>query len=263
MRHCLTQLLLNQVMVPFEQKNLTIPKVLTTRQPSSPTPYCSIRFNTRTYGLKNLGDHSSNDQSLSGNEDAILSKENLKGAKTTKEKSLKEKEGAARVCDPKREGRKEKQRRCTEDEVSTAKEKLSTDSEKVSTDRPKLSTDDFKVSTDEQMESTDDQVDASEDIFEGSKDQGEGSKEKVESTTKQKRKLLKSKSWVLEEQSMEGNCFSSSLKHPLTKNLRLMTFGDVEKPLLHLLSNMTRKSPKEEWEAEEEKNKIAEEEAAK
>ncbi|GJR58490.1 hypothetical protein Tco_1500652 [Tanacetum coccineum] len=46
----------------------------------------------------------------------------------------------------------------TEDEVSTAKEGVSTDFEKVSTDRPKLSTDDLKVSTDEQKESTEEQT---------------------------------------------------------------------------------------------------------
>ncbi|GKA02699.1 putative ribonuclease H-like domain-containing protein [Tanacetum coccineum] len=63
----------------------------------------------------------------------------------------------------------------TEDEVSTAKEGVSTDFEKVSTDRPKLSTDDLKVSTDEQMESTNDQGDASEEIFEGTEDQREAS----------------------------------------------------------------------------------------
>ncbi|GJX79108.1 hypothetical protein Tco_0327257 [Tanacetum coccineum] len=53
----------------------------------------------------------------------------------------------------------------------TAKKGVSTDFEKVSTDRPKLSTDDLKVSTDEQMESNDDQVDVSEEIFEGTEDQ--------------------------------------------------------------------------------------------
>ncbi|GJY39651.1 hypothetical protein Tco_0426015 [Tanacetum coccineum] len=46
----------------------------------------------------------------------------------------------------------------TEDEVSTDKEGVSTDFEKVSTDRPKVSTDESKVSTDEQMEGTEDQT---------------------------------------------------------------------------------------------------------
>ncbi|GJZ00583.1 hypothetical protein Tco_0518012 [Tanacetum coccineum] len=45
----------------------------------------------------------------------------------------------------------------TEDEVSTVKEGVSTDFEKVSTDRPIVSTDGSKVSTDEQREGTEDQ----------------------------------------------------------------------------------------------------------
>ncbi|GJU76583.1 putative ribonuclease H-like domain-containing protein [Tanacetum coccineum] len=69
--------------------------------------------------------------------------------------------------------------------VSTDFEKVSTDFEKVSTDKPKVSTDGSKVSTDEQIEGADDQVEGTEEIFESTEEQRPGTEEKVESTAGQ------------------------------------------------------------------------------
>ncbi|GJS39996.1 hypothetical protein Tco_0565039 [Tanacetum coccineum] len=140
---------------------------------------------------------------------------------------------------------------------------------------PKLSTDDFKVSTDEQMESTDDQVDASEDIF-------KGIEEKVESIVEQKEST--------EEQTKEEIASQASQNIPL-QTPTSMIFGDDE-TIATLLINMSKakaiskekekgvelkdlvkkfkqlesdeelaRKVQEEWEAEEEKNKLAEEQA--
>ncbi|GJS35230.1 hypothetical protein Tco_0533612 [Tanacetum coccineum] len=73
----------------------------------------------------------------------------------------------------------------TEDVVSTDKEGVSTDFEKVSTDRPIVSTDGSKVSTDEQVEGTEEHNEGTEEIFEGTEEQREGTEEKVESTAGQ------------------------------------------------------------------------------
>ncbi|GJW48533.1 hypothetical protein Tco_0080179 [Tanacetum coccineum] len=172
----------------------------------------------------------------------------------------------------------------TEDEVST-------DFEKVSTDRPKLSTDDLKVSTDEQMESNDDQVDASEEIFEGTEDQREGIEEKVESTAEQKESS--------EEQTKEE--IATQASQTSTQTPSSMIFGDDETIATLLINMSKAKTAskekekdcrgdetesedddipqavkkfkqlesdeelarkvQEEWEAEEERNKIAEEQA--
>ncbi|GKD20055.1 hypothetical protein Tco_1221758 [Tanacetum coccineum] len=153
------------------------------------------------------------------------------------------------------------------EEVSTDIPKLSTDFEEVSTDRPKLSTDDLKVSTDEQMESSNDQVDASEEIFEGTEEQGEGTEEKVKSTAEQKEST--------EDQEKEEIDVQAS-QTPTS-----MIFGDDE-TIATLLINMSKaknaskekekasslesdeelaRKVQEEWEAEEERNKTAEEQA--
>ncbi|GJV55011.1 hypothetical protein Tco_1456016 [Tanacetum coccineum] len=170
---------------------------------------------------------SSNDLSISGNEDAMSIQNSISRSKAQqKEETLKEKEGDSRVCI--KQGRKNAKGVCslsTEDEVSTAKEGVSTDFEKVSTDRPKLSTDDFKVSTDVQMESTDDQVDASEEIFKGTEDQREGSEEKVESTTEQKESTEEQRVST-EEQSKEDIASQASQTSTLTPTS--VIFGVME-----------------------------------
>ncbi|GKC22028.1 hypothetical protein Tco_1024178, partial [Tanacetum coccineum] len=186
--------------VPFEQQPDLSPSPSPRPSPNpSPTPIVPDSIPEPTG--ENLGDHSFNDTSLSGNEDAMtlqnvydlcqdhkaqkessschqtlhsISEENIKGTKTSKETSLKEKEGANKVCiqnkeeDAKKGDGKAKENAqsegrtkemmdedketdevglSTEDEVSTAKKGVSTEFEKVSTDRPKLSTDDLKVLT--------------------------------------------------------------------------------------------------------------------
>ncbi|GJX24497.1 hypothetical protein Tco_0228942 [Tanacetum coccineum] len=55
----------------------------------------------------------------------------------------------------------------TEDVLSTAQQKVSTDKEKVSTDRPKVSTDGSKVSTDKEKDSTDRTDEGTDDQTEG------------------------------------------------------------------------------------------------
>ncbi|GJX42434.1 hypothetical protein Tco_0257424 [Tanacetum coccineum] len=55
----------------------------------------------------------------------------------------------------------------TEDVLSTAQQKVSTDNEKVSTDRPKVSTDGSKVSTDKEKDSTDRTDEGTDDQTEG------------------------------------------------------------------------------------------------
>ncbi|GJT32221.1 hypothetical protein Tco_0922640 [Tanacetum coccineum] len=161
----------------------------------------------------------------------------------------------------------------TEDEVSTIKEGVSTDFEKLSTDRPIVSTDGSKVSTDMQVEGVEDQVkgtdehnegtkdknEGTEEIFEGTEELREGTEEKVESTDGQVKGT--------EDQTKEEIATQTSTQTPTS-----MIFGDDETIVLF---NMTEKKFKqlesdeelarkiqEEWEPEEERNRIAEEKAA-
>ncbi|GJT10321.1 hypothetical protein Tco_0857363 [Tanacetum coccineum] len=165
-----------------------------------------------------LGDHSSNDASLSGNEDDMTLQnvydlcislcqpdhrllrprklKLLKANKVTKERASQEKLGDQSVLYPNK-GRKESKRTremvdedkefdedrlSTEDVVSTDKEGVSTDFEKVSTDRLIVSTDESKVSTDEQVESTDESKVSTDEQVEGTEDQ---SKEEIASKASQ------------------------------------------------------------------------------
>ncbi|GJX21523.1 putative ribonuclease H-like domain-containing protein [Tanacetum coccineum] len=125
-----------------------------------------------------------------------------------------------------------------------------------STDRPIVSTDGSKVSTDRQIEGTDEQV-------EGTEEHNEGTEEKNE------------------DQTEEDNCYSTLRTTTQTPNF-LSIFGDDENNRLRIESEsesdgipeaekkfkqlksdeeMARKI-QEEWEAEEERNRIAEENAA-
>ncbi|GJV25822.1 putative ribonuclease H-like domain-containing protein [Tanacetum coccineum] len=162
---------------------------------------------------------------------------------------------------------------------------VSTEFEKVSTDRPKLSTDDLKVSTDEQMESNDDQVDASEEIFEGTEDQRE---------VKRKLKVLLTKNQSISKEKEKGvelkmvkilnrpkiNFYKSTLTLKLFRKIdpkdngrRILKRKDETKmkdddtpqvvkkfKQLGMMEELLEKSKKVK--AEEEKNKIAKEEAA-
>ncbi|GJV04553.1 putative ribonuclease H-like domain-containing protein [Tanacetum coccineum] len=170
----------------------------------------------------------------------------------------------------------------TEDEVSTAKEG-------VSTDRPKLSTDDLKVSTDEQMESNDDQVDVSEEIFEGTEDQKvsteEQSKEEIASQASQTSSLTPTSVIFGDDETyLHTTSQQHEDQHSLLKPLPKIDPKDKGKKKIEeedetesedddipqvvkkfkQLENDEELARKvqEEWEAEEEKNKIAEEEAA-
>ncbi|GJW08792.1 putative ribonuclease H-like domain-containing protein [Tanacetum coccineum] len=131
--------------------------------------------------------------------------------------------------------------------------------------REKNAKGDDEVSTDEQMKSNDDQVDASEEIFKGTEDQREGIEEKVESTADKKVST--------EEQSKEEIASQASQTSSLTPTS--VIFGDDE-TIATLLINMNVKkfkqilrmtkslleSPRRNGKLKEEKNKIAEEEAA-
>ncbi|GJY67050.1 hypothetical protein Tco_0469288 [Tanacetum coccineum] len=65
----------------------------------------------------------------------------------------------------------------TEDVLSTDKEKVSTDKEKVSTDRPIVSTDGSKVSTDRQIEGTDEQIEGTDEQIESTDDPRKGTED--------------------------------------------------------------------------------------
>ncbi|GKC63498.1 hypothetical protein Tco_1096096, partial [Tanacetum coccineum] len=152
----------------------------------------------------------------------------------------------------------------TEDEVSTDKEGVSTDFEKVSTDRPKVSTDGSKVSTDEQVEGTEEifkgteeHNESTEEIFEGIEEQREGIEDKVESTDEQvevKQKLLlkidpKDKGKKKIEEDDESESEDDDIPQAIKK------FKQLES------DEVMARQIQEEWEDEEERNRIAEEEA--
>ncbi|GKB78150.1 hypothetical protein Tco_0945045, partial [Tanacetum coccineum] len=117
----------------------------------------------------------------------------------------------------------------TEDVLSTAQQKVSTNKEKVSTDRPIVSTDGSKVSTDKEKDSTDRKDEGTDDQTEGTDDQTEG-KKKIE-----------------EEDESESESDG---------------IPEAEKKFKQLASDeeMARKV-QEEWEGEEERKRLAEEEA--
>ncbi|GKB99036.1 hypothetical protein Tco_0985173 [Tanacetum coccineum] len=177
---------------------------------------------SENYLGENFGDHSSNDISLSGNEDDhdspqlsmscyllcqqggrlqkenhqlqkdplfdVMPEDNIDHMETDNAQS----EGRTReMVDEDKEI--DQDRLSTEDEVSTVKEKVSTDFEKVSTDKPKVSTDGSKVSADDQVEGTEQKNEGSEKIFESTEEPREGTEEKVESTAgpfERKRRLI-------------------------------------------------------------------------
>ncbi|GJT09779.1 hypothetical protein Tco_0856821 [Tanacetum coccineum] len=126
----------------------------------------------------------------------------------------------------------------TEDVLSTDKEGVSTDFEKVSTDRPIVSTDGSKVSTDRQIEGTNEQIEGTDEQVEGTEEYNEGTEEKNKGTEE-----------IFEgtEEQKEG----TEEKVEMSKK-----FSKLESD-----EELARKV-QEEWEAEEERNRIAEENAA-
>ncbi|GKA13724.1 hypothetical protein Tco_0693370 [Tanacetum coccineum] len=165
---------------------------LTVTSPNpSPTPI--VPDSIPEHSGENLGDHSSNDTSLSGNEDDMtlqnvydlclslckqvsdqakeikllkakitkLKKKAKPGGRMQKEmvkqkKMLKVKGGQKKMMDEDKEI--DEVRLSTKDEVSTVKKGVSTDFEKVSTDRQKVSTNEQDQGTDEQRVGTEDQT---------------------------------------------------------------------------------------------------------
>ncbi|GJV79644.1 hypothetical protein Tco_1515514 [Tanacetum coccineum] len=161
----------------------------------------------------------------------------------------------------------------TEDVVSTDKEGVSTDFEKVSTDRPIVSTDGSKVSTDEQIEGTDEQVEGTVEHNKGTEEENEGTEEIFKGTD--------GKIKGTEDQTEE------EIATQATQTPTSMIFGDDEtiaKVSLNMIQAKAVQKKKrkaenevlssyesdeelarkmqEEWEAEEERNRIAEENAA-
>ncbi|GJW54367.1 hypothetical protein Tco_0098452 [Tanacetum coccineum] len=110
----------------------------------------------------------------------------------------------------------------TEDVLSTDKEKVSTDKEKVSTDRPIVSTDGSKVSTDRQIEGTDEQI---------------------EGTDEQR------KAKVLPQMSLKPNAVLREKKKAEKKFKQLASDEEMDRKI------------QEEWEGEEERNRLAKEKA--
>ncbi|GKF36297.1 hypothetical protein Tco_0113055, partial [Tanacetum coccineum] len=214
---------------------------------------------------ENLGDHSSNDTSFSGNEDDMtlqnvydlyisLCQQVLDQAKEIqllKAKITKLKKKAKPVIqhhkeylkiislNDQSEGRTremvveekeiEEEMLSTEDVVSTDFEKVSTDFEKVSTDKPKISIDGSKVSTDEQVESSQAQREGTEEILEGTEAQRESTEEKEESTAGQIEGT--------EDQSKEESATPAS--QTSTQTPTSMIFGDDE-TIATLLINMSK-----------------------
>ncbi|GJV88609.1 putative ribonuclease H-like domain-containing protein [Tanacetum coccineum] len=161
----------------------------------------------------------------------------------------------------------------TEDVLSTAQQKVSTDKEKVSTDRPIVSTDGSKVSTDRQKDSTDDQN-------EGTDEQSKGTDEHTEegraTQTNQPPTSWKNFKDIEETKRPRPTSTRSLLTlkplpkiDPKDKGKKKIEEEDesdgipkAEKKFKQLASDeeMARKV-QEEWEDEEERNRLAEEEA--
>ncbi|GJT31319.1 hypothetical protein Tco_0911594 [Tanacetum coccineum] len=164
----------------------------------------------------------------------------------------------------------------TEDVLSTAQQKVNTDKEKVSTDRPIVSTNGSKVSTDRQKDSTDEQSKSTNDKIEGTDEQSKGIDDHTEEgsatqTTQPptstifgddetiaqitfdikslfQRLIQKQKEEKIEE---EDESESESDGIPEAKKKFKQLASDEE---------MARKV-QEEWEGEEERKRLAEEEA--
>ncbi|GKF12302.1 hypothetical protein Tco_0050228, partial [Tanacetum coccineum] len=125
----------------------------------------------------------------------------------------------------------------TEDQVSTDKPKVSTDKPKVSTDKLKVSTDKLKVSTDKPNEGTAEPNEGTAEPNEGTAEPKDGnSDESAAPSTTKARKFLR-------------------------KKLRV---NEAERKFAQLANDEeVAKKVQEEWEVEEEKKMLAEEEATK
>ncbi|GJR12337.1 putative ribonuclease H-like domain-containing protein [Tanacetum coccineum] len=129
--------------------------------------------------------------------------------------------------------------------LSTAQQKVSTDKEKVSTNRPIVSTDGSKVSTDKQKDSIDDQNDSTNEQNKGTDDQTEGTDDQAKGT----------------DDHTKGGRATQTTLHTYLQYLELMK-QIAQKKFKQLASDeeMAR-NVQEEWEGEEERKRLAEEEA--
>ncbi|GJS58580.1 ribonuclease H-like domain-containing protein [Tanacetum coccineum] len=177
----------------------------------------------------------------------------------------------------------------TEDGFSTIKEGVSTDFEKVSTDSQKVSTDGSKVSTDEQREGTEEKVESTAGQIEGTEDQ---SKEEIASqtSTQSPSSMTFGNNETIATLLLNMSKAKAASKEK-EKGVELKDVEDIDRPRptstrsLLTLKPLPKIDPKdkgkkkieeedesesedadipkiqEDWEAEEERNKIAEEKA--
>ncbi|GJR08268.1 putative ribonuclease H-like domain-containing protein [Tanacetum coccineum] len=165
--------------VPFEQQPDPSPR-LSPRPSPQPSPTPTIPDSIPEPSGENHEDHSSNDASLSGNEDDMtlqnvydlcislcqqvsdqakeikLLKAKIKKLKKKAKPVIKHYQEYLKITSLQKRIRKKsssKKQRMHKKNISTEDE-VSTDLEKVSTDKPIVSTDGSKISTDEQMEGT-------------------------------------------------------------------------------------------------------------
>ncbi|GJW14056.1 ribonuclease H-like domain-containing protein [Tanacetum coccineum] len=157
----------------------------------------------------------------------------------------------------------------TEDVLSTAQQKVSTDKEKVSTDRPIVSTDGSKVSTDRQKDSTDDQNEGTDEQSKGTDEHTE--EERATQTTQPPTSTIFRDDETIAQVLLNMSQAKAPLPKidPKDKGKKKIEEEDesdgipkAEKKFKQLDSDeeMARKV-QEEWEDEEERNKLAEEDA--
>ncbi|GJV60421.1 hypothetical protein Tco_1466521 [Tanacetum coccineum] len=162
------------------------------------------------------------------------------------------------------------------DRLST-EEKVSTDLEKVSTDKPLVSTDGSKVSTDEQIESSEDQREGTEDKV-STDEQMEGTEAQSKEENASQTSTLTPTSVIFGDDETIATLLINMSKAKATskekeKGVELKDVEEIERPKptstrsLLTLKPLPKIDPKDKGrkrmnrEAEEEKNRLAEEEA--
>ncbi|GJS44580.1 hypothetical protein Tco_0594701 [Tanacetum coccineum] len=261
-----------------------------------PSPSTNISDSIPESSGGNLGGHSSSDKSLSGNKGDMTLQSIKKLKKQAKpvithhkawmksvslqqrlagKRSLKETEDAQDVGRTRDVVDKEKENAedllSTEDVLSTAQQKVSTDKEKVSTDRPIVSTDKEKVSTDKEKDSTDELNESTDDQIEGTNEQNKGIDDHTEGgsatqTTQTPTSTIfgddETIAQVLLNMSQAKAVSREKEKEEDESESESNGIPEAEKKFKQLASDeeMARKV-QEEWEGEEERKRLAEEEA--
>ncbi|GJU36352.1 ribonuclease H-like domain-containing protein [Tanacetum coccineum] len=130
------------------------------------------------------------------------------------------------------------------------------------TDRPIVSTDESKVSTDEQVEGTEEHNESFEEIFEGTKEQREGtedqSKEEIATKASQTSSQTPTSMTFGDDETIATLLLNMS-KAKATSKEKEKGFDPKTNGRRRMKRRMNLKKIQEEWEAEEERNKIAEE----